>query len=252
MKPRALGVLLFALLLSGCVQQGAMESAVPSSWAPESPTPTETAQREPPLESWMREEPVPDFLDADQQDLYLHAYSAASFLMGCETSGVDDYLRKDGSRLQWGEEPPEEIQMGDYGYLVSRGRFPKWADFQAMLDGVFSSEYQQELLSMDGDVPIFTATEDGRLCYIDASRGSDTDRNSNFPDSYELVSRTDNEICFNVIGYYSNTYPNEAQWETYEERDARVAAGYEYTKAYPIRMVLTDKGWRFAEFHVTY
>ena len=52
----------------------------------------------------MADQPVPAFLDAEQQALFLRAYSAASFLMGCSTSGVDSYPLDGG-------DPPE---LGDY------------------------------------------------------------------------------------------------------------------------------------------
>ena len=42
-------------------------------------------------------------------------------------------------------------------------------------------------------------------------------------------------------------YPLEG--ETEAERDSRVENGFEVTYEFPIRMVQTDAGWRFDEFH---
>ena len=53
------------------------------------PTPTPIPALEPPLSDSTKAQPVPDFLDTDQQALFLHAFEAANFLMGCETSYVD-------------------------------------------------------------------------------------------------------------------------------------------------------------------
>ena len=38
--------------------------------------------------------------------------------------------------------------------------------------------------------------------------------------------------------------------ESPEQRDARLAAGYDYTIDFPMRMVRTQDGWRFDEFHL--
>ena len=52
---------------------------------------------EPPLLDWMENQPVPDFLDEGQRQLFLRAYSAANFLMGCGTSNIEEYPLADGS-----------------------------------------------------------------------------------------------------------------------------------------------------------
>ena len=91
-----------ALVLGACTAPAAEAPTPPAEVTPAS---TEApAPAEPPIPDWMADQPAPAFLDAEQQALFLRAYSAASFLMGCSTSGVDSYPLDGG-------DPPE---LGDY------------------------------------------------------------------------------------------------------------------------------------------
>lgn len=138
------------------------------------PTPTPIPALEPPLSDSTKAQPVPDFLDTDQQALFLHAFEAANFLMGCETSYVDRFPFDDGSMPDL--DHCQTVELGGDLYVISVGRYARWADFKAMMDALFTSEYQEELLyftrAHGTPQPLFTSTEDGRLCYLDASRGS--------------------------------------------------------------------------------
>lgn len=206
-----------------------------------------SAPAEPPLLDWMAEQPVPEFLDEEQQALFLHAFSAANFLMGCDTNTVEEYPDEAGAAGCLKQH--ETVEIDGNIYTVALGRFRRWDDFQAMLDGLFTPEYQQALLSSEmGDgttLPLFRPTGDGLLCYIDAGRGSDLEYGwCETPDSYELVSQTGDEIVFHLIGHYA-TLDYDA------EKDMPVPVD-EYTIAYPIRMERTENGWRFAEFHLPY
>lgn len=200
---------------------------------------------EPPLNEMAQSQPVPDFLNEEQTQLFQHAFCAAgSFLMACDTAGVDDFPLADGSPAP--REEYETVELEDMTYLVAQGRYRQWDDFQAMLDGLFTPEYQRELLGLDEEwAPIFRSDEDGRLCYIDAGRGSDIEYGWNeTPDTYELVSQTEDEIVFNLVGHYAN-------FETAEfDEDGMPHPTEEYTQSFPIRMVRTDQGWRVAEIHV--
>ena len=200
---------------------------------------------EPPLNEMAQSQPVPDFLNAEQTQLFQHAFCAAgSFLMACGTAGVDDFPLADGSPAP--REEYETIELDGMTYLVAQGRYRQWDDFQAMLDGLFTPEYQRELLGLDEEwAPIFRSNEDGLLCYIDAGRGSDIEYDWNEkPDTYELVSQTEDEIVFDLVGHYAN-------FETAEfDEDGMPHPTEEYTQSFPIRMVRTAQGWRVAEIHV--
>lgn len=234
-----------ALLLALCACAPAPAEPAPTP-TPE-PTPAPVLAVEPPIPEWLAEEPVPDFLDAEQQALFVHARAAASFLMGCSTTTVDDFPLADGSLP--GNTTWESVELENgWTYLISCGRYRQWDDFQAMMDGLFTKAYREELLKtefMDGTVcPKFTATEDGRMCYLELDRGSSLEYGwCDTPDSFELVSQTEDEVVFNLIGHY-------AVLETGE--DGMPNPVDETTEAYPIRMERTQAGWRVAEFHVAY
>ena len=116
--------------------------------------------------------------------------------------------------------------------------------------GVFTNSYWDGRNSVgfeDGEpIPIYRDIG-GRLGIIDLSRGAGYYYNENFPDEFRLDARTDDTISFTLIGHYSPVWPRGG--ETPEERDRRRAAEYEYTLEFPIRMVMTNNGWRFDEFY---
>lgn len=213
-----------------------------------SPAP-ETSPAEPPVPDAQAEEPVPDFLTPEQQDLYRRARIAAGFLMGCNTVSVDlDFPLMDGSAPEI--ETWETVTLDNgWTYLISAGRYQRWDDFQAMLDGLFTREYQETLLNFDSGtetIPLFTALEDGRMIYLDVSRGSNLEYDvCGQPDSFALVEEGEDEIVFDLIGHY-------ASLEEAAEGDGVPQATGIYTQHYPIRMERTADGWRFSEFHVAY
>lgn len=221
------------ILFSGC-------SPAPTGTPAPTPAPDPP---EPPLTDADLSRPVPDFLDEEQLDLYRHAFSAANFLMGCSTAIIEDYPRPDGSTVEWTlEHPHETYELDGATYLVAMGRYQKWDDFQAMMDGLFTPEYQKELLAPG----LFASTEAGRLCFLEADRGSDLEYGwSDAPDSFVLVEQTEDAIDFNLVGHYAIL-------------DAGSAGGAvptvvgEYTLEYPIRLEQTDLGWRVAEIHLPY
>lgn len=246
------GAILAAVLLTACGSQTPVPTPTPSPSSPPSgfpapePTPEPVLAEEPPLMDWAEEQPVPEFLDEEQQNLLLRAYSAAGFLMGCSTGTVEEYPLADGSlpALDGGE--TVTLDNG-WTYRVAQGRYARWDDFQAMLDGIFTPEYQQELLwqeSADGErIAVFTRTEDGGMCFIQADRGSDLEYDrAGIPDTYELVSQSEEELVFLLVGHYAVL---ESDGRESEPADVT-------TRTYPIRMERTDAGWRVAEFHVPY
>ena len=72
--------------------------------------------------------------------------------MGCSTSGVDSYPLDGGDPPELGDYETVTLDSG-WTYLVAQGRYARWEDFQAMLDGIFTPAYQEKLLwteNMDG------------------------------------------------------------------------------------------------------
>ena len=254
MKPLIPAIAL-AVLLSACSGQAPQEppvsSAPPSSSAsaPGGQEPEQAA--EPPIPDWAAEQPVPEFLTQEQQDLFLRAFGAAGFLMGCSTSAVDDYPLSDGTMPDRSSYETVTLDNG-WTYLVSVGRYQRWDDFQAMLDSIFTRSYQEELLNTetgDGErIPTFTSTPDGRMCFLDAGRGSNLEYDhAGMPDTYELVSQSDEAVEFYLIGHYA-----VLDYENTDETGAPLSDGSVTTEKYPIRMEHTADGWRVSEIHVPF
>lgn len=232
---RMLSVLLCAAILgglTGCSERETLESlreessAAISEVSEQIPSSGETSQetlslQEPPLSESDWETPLPDFLDETQQELYLRAKKIFP-VFSTETSNIDLVFE---GKTDW-----ESIEIGGVPYFISNGRYAQWEDFMAMLHSLFAEEYIAELIGADSDTPLFLEYN-GRLCYREMARGSRPGYQST--DTYELSSKTAEEITFYLIGHY-----------------IPLGGGEIYTESYPIRMVYTENGWRFAEFNI--
>lgn len=187
---------------------------------------------------------VPSFLTEGQQELYRRARALYEAMFNGDTMFIDwIYPGTDST-------PYERVEFDDYFYELAKGRYRQWEDFDAAVRGVFTNSYWEGRNSVgfvDGEpIPIYRDV-DGRLGIIDLSRGAGYFYNDNFPDEFRLDARTEDTIIFTVIGHYSEFWLKVD--ETVEERDRRWATEYDYTLEFPLRMVLTNNGWRFDEFH---
>ena len=198
---------------------------------------SEWLMNEPPLSEAELAESVPDFLDEDQQLLYRRAKNVYEHLFGPATIAVEYY---ETSNYQLSEYTYEENERG-WRYLVSQGRYRDWDDFMQLVLSVFAEDF---FLERNDGIYI---ERDGKLTFLDAAAGGSQYYNPNFQDEFELLSKSDDEIVFDVIGHYSQIHPYAN--ESYEERDRRVAEGWEFTDRFTIRMVNTESGWRFDEFY---
>ena len=177
------------------------------------------ASSEPPLteEDW--DEPLPDFLDEEQQVLYLRAKAIFPVFSG-DTTNIDSMFG--------GEAGGESFEQDGVRYCISTGRYRQWADFMEMMRSIFTEEYIAELTGAETDSPAFFE-KDGLLCYLEGARGSRFGYQE--PDEFQLTEETEEEVSFDLIGHY-----------------LPVGGGEIYTESYPIRMVRTEAGWRIAEF----
>lgn len=223
-------------------------TAIPTP-APAEPTvtPAPTAapldfSKEPPLDEFSASIAVPDFLTEEQQDLYRRAHCLYQNMFGGETTALDD-IRAD---VDMGRDGPEVIEQDGLRYYPATGRYRNWADFDAVVHGLFTDDFWQRRNRNAMDGPPIYKEIDGRLWMADISRGN-SGYNGNFPDEFRLESQSGDSILFTLIGHYSDEQPREG--ETFEERDARLEQEYEYTLEFPIRLVLTENGWRFDEFY---
>ena len=136
MKSR-FALLLAAVLLAGCHGPDPLPDGSIGEPPPAASSGSElevSAPLEPPLPDWVKEQPVPEFLDEEQQQLFLHAFCAISFLGGVSTGGVENFPLADGSL------PVIEnyacVELDGWTYVIAQGRYRRWEDFQAMLDGL--------------------------------------------------------------------------------------------------------------------
>lgn len=209
----------------------------PAQSAPPSNPPAQAAVPEIILSERSLNIPVPDFLDKDQQLLYRQAFEIYTSLFGGDTSGVcmgDEDKFPDMAGF---------VERNGIPYTKATGRYAVWADFDGMIHSVFTDNFWTKRNAGTVFVNI-----DGTLYFLNAAKGHYY-RNENFPDTFKLNSKTDDEIIFTLTGYYSSPWPNEG--ETSEQRDQRWINGWEYTLDFTIRLVRTADGWRFDQFYGT-
>ncbi len=189
---------------------------------------------------------VPDFLNEEQQEQYRFAHYLYGHMFGGETTAVEELFPLVHVPVE-GYEGAYTYESVEYGkdFFYYRSTVP-YADFDAAVRSVFTDRFWEERSGITEGQPIY-ADLDGTLIMAELSRGAGYFYNENFPDEFRLEEQTEDKISFTLIGHYSPVWPKEG--ESYEERDARLLSGYEYTHEFPITMVLTEKGWRFDTFH---
>lgn len=162
---------------------------------------------------------APDFLTEDQQLLYKAAYRMYYHF-----------------HVSGGFQPDTtESMVGDNGntFYMDKG-FPSYSAFREALNSVFTEDYANSLLNEsqsymdDGNDRLFSAPGDRgtNIFYVG--------------ESFELVRQTDQEIDFNVIGRYHEDISSDESADPAKET----------MESFPIKMVKTDKGWRFASFNL--
>ena len=213
----------------------------PAQSAPPSNPPAQAAVPEIVLSERSLNIPVPDFLDKDQQLLYRQAFEIYTSLFGGDTSGV---CMGDEDKFP---DMAETVERNGIPYTKATGRYAVWADFDGMIHSVFTNNFWRGRNSRGDNYSTFIGI-DGALYYVNAAKGHYY-RNENFPDTFKLNSKTDDEIIFTLTGYYSSPWPNEG--ETSERRDQRLLNGWEYTLDFTIKLVRTADGWRFDQFYGT-
>lgn len=186
--------------------------------------------KEPPLsdEDWAIA--VPDFLTEEQQLLYRRA------------SNLYSHTRL-GSDIEYAENTPdlseyETVQIGEYTYFISKGLYQNWADFRVVMCSVFSEDYWVRSVINNQ----YLKEYDGRLCFLDTSMGIGYFYDKASTDTFQLELQTDTEIRFTLIGHYAG------HWMDYEINTTGEAL-HRYTLEFPMRLILTENGWRFDEFH---
>ena len=114
-----------------------------------------------------------------------------------------------------------------------------YSDLEDYIASVFTGEALENLKQNPGS---YYETGDGRLCWVDAARGT----NIFYVDkTFELISETDDKIEFKAIANYSGEY----MYGSEEEFINSGAEGpYEWSEEYNFELVNTDDGWRVSKF----
>lgn len=232
----ALSLLLLTACAGGQAQssQSTQEKPAESSASSSSVAP-EVAEQMNLLEP--AEGPVPEFLDAEQQQLYRQA----------KTAFWEFTLNNDG----FGSTAPAElgVEVDGLTYYPCDGSITSWADFESSMLSVFTQDYFTQLnngasyTDEAGKEHIRTTfmEMDGKLYFICAARGA----NSRFiePETFELISESDTEIKFNVVGQYRDISYTDG---------VESVADTPTTEKKPLTMVKGPDGWRFSEFSLAY
>jgi len=198
--------------------------------------------QEPPIDDYAAKMPVPDFLDSEQQNLYRRASMIYSILNGNPARLEDNFLLLDGSRLT---AETKYIELDGESYTVAQGRYKNWNDFEAMLHHIFTQEYSKYLINWGSDYDNLINVG-GTLHFVRMGRGGAFGHIGD--DSFELISKKDDEIKFYVIGHYIEPHEDETDEEYMRRKDS---GNFDRTEKFPITMVKTDNGWRVSEFNIT-
>lgn len=195
------------------------------------------------------EEPVvytdlSDFLTEEQIQLYNKASVIYPLFNGMPDD--IDYLHLSLQGKSWDEknnyvvnyklsgDMVETYRINGLFYVFCKGEYQTIDAFRELCLSVFTDAYYKELNDGGWEVPAFIQIND-YLYHIVASKGGVFGyKPKEFPDTYTLISRSDTEIRFNVIGHY--IYPDGEQGYTEE------------TRSFPISLTLADNGWRFSQF----
>ncbi len=190
-----------------------------------------------PLDDYAQAAPVPDFLDEEQQLLYRQTYTMYEHIFVPNTEEVDNW--PGGGGYSGGG----AVDHNGWSYVPATGLYCNWTDFQEAVLSVFTQEYWDARNDLGDGQPIY-ANIGGQLHYVAAARGN-RGNNTYFPETFHLVSRTEDSISFVTTAYYTE-HPGSVPQEGW---DAYLQSRWDYSLEFPIRMVKTENGWRFDEFY---
>ena len=179
---------------------------------------------------------APDFLTEEQQILYRKANTAYKQFA----------LYTDGfGSTEWS---PVTVEEYDNSFYVGNGSITTWKDYETAMLGLFTPDYLERLnLTVteleDGTTLRYACFADyqGQLAFSDGARGSNITYLG--PDTFELISQTEDEIRFYVIGTYHAEEENEEGMLVWTDETTQ--------KKYEIVLTHTENGWRFSQFALT-
>ena len=141
-------------LLSGCNKD--LEKETPAS------PPVLELSQELPLTDEELEQPVPDFLDEDLQQLYRRARNVYDHLF-IETVGCE--YRDTFQPGTFPDAPEEAFEEQGGSYRYASGPYQSWADLDALVHSVFTDRLFQELNAMGARIPPYTWSGTGGCAF---------------------------------------------------------------------------------------
>lgn len=191
----------------------------------------------PPIKKSTFDQPCPDFLTEEQQNLYRCAKELYYILTArpadiqFPSPGSPDSSRSTSTKVYF---CTSDGFSGDF-YAV-RDRYESWDDFVEMGNSVFTEDYFRELYS------VMFLSLDGHTCYREQTCSPDLYNTPYYsvyynwndtPDTFALISQSDAEIVFEVTGYLYTSADRQNEAEVH----------------LPVKMILTDNGWRVSLFN---
>ncbi len=226
--------LLAAALLAGCAGAESQPAATPQ---PTASTPTSTPQPSP--APTPAPTPEPEGEEVDSLDAFLTEEQAALCAQAEEAYyplRFDPFYAVHQNGWEFSEEEP--VGWSGHRYAIVTGPGATLEEYREQLLQIFTpnflkgSEFDKRFISVDG-----------QLAIADFGIGSDITV-SDVPDTYQLVSKDENQVEFLRIVHYVN----EREGESTDDFIARRNSSYDYTKEMPIRLVNSEDGWRVDEF----
>ena len=182
-----------------------------------------------PLGEWVYEDPIPDFLNEEQADLWRDAL----MLEGLNSDPVrflESFPKKDGEPFLSGECYPTYSTVDENGtawdWTMVRGRFENYYDFERAVTAVYEWNAWQKMKTRFKNF-------DGRLGVANGAMGS---RIGHMPeyDRFEIIESNEWTLDFWYVAAYEHELGMEGGPIDYER--------------WHVTYVNTDDGWRLTEF----
>ena len=171
------------------------------------------------------------FLTEEQQQLYKTACDIGPGLYGMGINLMN----------LWGYPPITDIDNRHVTVMVNYKLYDVSYDtFSKQIHQIFTdnclgtTDFTVKFIDYEGMVAVADSMTD------DMVEGTTIQVNEAYPDTYHLVSSSEEEVTFTLISHYDRNGWNDIE----DPMDV-------YTIEYPIRLVNTEAGWRVDEFHTT-
>ncbi|MBQ3707696.1 MAG: hypothetical protein II889_07275 [Clostridia bacterium] len=182
-----------------------------------------------PLGEWVYEDPIPDFLNEEQADLWRDALMLEG-LNSDPASFLESFPKKDGEPFLSGEYYPTYSTVDEnataWDWVMVRGRFENYYDFERAVTAVYEWNTWQKMKTRFKNF-------DGKLGVANGAMGS---RVGHMPDHdrFEIIESNEWALDFWYIAAYEHELGMEGGPIDYER--------------WHVTYVNTDDGWRLTEF----